>query len=148
MTAPTRVEKVALWWTNSSVIWALAIFVVVMLRSTQQASMSSLRNPVGLTLWASGAIAVLGLGGVAAWRQRTRLGALLLLAYSLLWTAVLAYGLAWVWSAGAEWSVCLKGVNVCIAGWWARGILAGGMVPFVLVARWFWIRLTRDRAGA
>jgi hypothetical protein len=148
MPPASRSEKVALWWINSSVVWALAIFVVVALRSAQAPGVPSVRTPSGLILWASAALGALGVAGAAVSRRRPQVGAALLLAYSLLWAAMLAYGLTWVWTAGAEWSMCLKGVNVCITAWWARGVFAGGLAVFVLNAGWFWGRVRNGLSRA
>jgi hypothetical protein len=142
----TRSEKVALWWTSSSTIWALVILVLVILRSRQQAGGFSVWTPAGLVAGVTGALAVLGLAGVALWKRGHRLACPVLVAYSLLWTASLGSVLSWVWSAEAEWSVCLKGVNVCITAWWARVLLAGALVPFGVLTMWFGSRLTNKHA--
>jgi hypothetical protein len=148
MGGATRGEKLALWWTNSSVVWAVAICVLILVRSGLQPRVLSVHTLAGLALWGSGALAALGAGGLGVSRHRQRLGAVLLCVYSFLWVAALCSGLAWLWRAGAEWSVCLKSVNVCITGWWARGILAVGVVPFVLTSAWFWGRARMRQSGA
>jgi hypothetical protein len=144
----TRSEKLALWWTSSSTIWALAILVVVIIHSRQQPGWFSVGTPAGLVMWATGALAALGLAGVALWKRDPRLGGPVLLAYSLLWTTSLGYVLTWMWSVEAEWSVCLKGMNVCITAWWARAILAGALVPFGVLTIWFWSRLANKHGVA
>jgi hypothetical protein len=123
----------ALLWLATSTTYLLVLSVLILGNAQFPLNLGAIRTTGRTGLWMTLAPAIAGCLAFFLVFFRMRAGALVLGAYCGFWTAVLAYGLPWVWNARE--SFCTR--TMCIrTPWIGRLLVFGLMTLFVLVAIW------------
>jgi hypothetical protein len=129
-----RSQRLALWWTRSSVIWLLVVGGVFLFHRNLPLTLGTFRATADAVIVSAVALAFLGVGGLVLHQRNPRLGAGLLAGYCVLWLIPLVAALPSVWNARS--SICLSGINICVTSEAAAGLMIGFVIAFSLVALW------------
>jgi hypothetical protein len=132
-------------WSLLTAILLLVIAIAVLTQPGFPLGLGHIRTTGLAGLWVTLVPAVVALAGLVLVGRRSRLGAGLLAAYSLFWTAVVASGLPLVWDA--KRSFCLDSLGVCITSpWLGRLVMIALLAAFFLPGVWCW-RVSSGREG-
>ncbi len=133
-------------WVVVTAIPLLAMVVHILTRPDFPIGLGFIRTRGLMGLWVTLLPAVVALGGVVTLGLRRRMGAAMLLAYSVFWSVLLAGALPLVWNA--ESSFCFRGLGVCItAAWLGRAVVLLLLSFCLLVFAWTWHALRSDGAA-
>jgi hypothetical protein len=134
VSAGSRVYRwFVLLWSAFTAVYLLIISVLIVRDARFPLNLGLIRTTGRAGLWVTLLPGVVGVLALVLILLRARLGALLLGAYSLFWTVVLACTLPAVWNARS--SFCTQ--TMCIrTPWIARLLVLVLATPFVLAALW------------
>ncbi|MGB9031842.1 MAG: hypothetical protein WCC27_17095 [Acidobacteriaceae bacterium] len=133
-----------LLWSAFTAVYLLITSALIFLDARFPLNLGLIRTTGRVGLWVTLLPGVVGVLALLLILLRARLGALLLGAYSLFWTVVLACTLPAVWNARS--SFCTQ--TMCIrTPWIARLLVLALATPFVLAALWATGEAGRRRTG-
>jgi hypothetical protein len=139
---PRVYRWVVLLWSAFTAVYLLTLSVLIFRDAQFPLNLGLIRTTGRAGLWITLLPGVVGVLALLLILLRARMGALLLGAYSLFWTVVLACTLPAVWNARS--SFCTQ--TMCIrTPWIARLLVLALATPFVLAALWARGEAARER---